>query len=97
MDTAIKNLSIEEKIALLEELLEEIERERKFQLSEVQLKHIHSRFRVYETSTEKGKSWDELKSKYLAQKDLLDERKHSHLEKPNEGISLNQFIARHLS
>lgn len=65
MDTAIKNLSIEEKIVLVEELWEEIDKERALGIS-------------------------------IKQKELLDERRRAHFENPNEGITIEQFIEKHL-
>jgi putative addiction module component (TIGR02574 family) len=65
MDAAIKNLSIEEKINLVEELWEEIDKERTMGLS-------------------------------IKQREFLDERKRIHHENPNEGISIQQFIEKHL-
>jgi putative addiction module component (TIGR02574 family) len=65
MEAAIKNLSVEEKMILLEELWEDIEKERSSPLSESQLNHIRSRVHDYQENKEKGKNWDELRYKYL--------------------------------
>lgn len=100
MDPSIKNLSLEEKIALAEELWEEIEKEPCLQLSEAQLKHIQSRVQAYEGNPENGKNWDELKTKYFlspAQLELLEKRRLNHESNPTEGISIEEFHAKYLS
>jgi putative addiction module component (TIGR02574 family) len=65
MEAAIKNLSVEEKMILMEELREDIEKERLSPLSESQLNHIRSRIQDYQEKKEKGKNWEELRNKYL--------------------------------
>jgi|688.fasta_scaffold390487_2 putative addiction module component (TIGR02574 family) len=100
MDPSIINLSLEEKIALVEELWEEIEKERCPQISDGQLKHIRSMVQAFEGNPEKGKNWDELKPNYLlskAQLELLEKRKLNHESNPTEGISIEQFHAKYLS
>jgi putative addiction module component (TIGR02574 family) len=65
MEATIKDLTVEEKIMLVEELWEDIEKERSSPLSESQLNHIRSRVQDYQENKEKGKNWDELRYKYL--------------------------------
>jgi putative addiction module component (TIGR02574 family) len=65
MEAAIKDLTVEEKMILVEELLEDIEKEKVSHLSESQLNHIRSRMREYKQNQETGKNWDELRNKYL--------------------------------
>jgi putative addiction module component (TIGR02574 family) len=100
MESSIKNLSLEEKIALAEERWEEIEKQRCPQLFDAQLKHIRSRVQEYEANPEKGKNWDELKPKYLlskAQLELLEKRRLNHELNPTEGLSIEQFHAKYFS
>lgn len=65
MEADIKNLTVEEKIMLMEELSEDIEKERSSPLSDLQLNHIRSRVQDYQLNKEQGKNWDELRNKYL--------------------------------
>jgi putative addiction module component (TIGR02574 family) len=64
MIPAIKNMTTDEKIALVEELWEEIEKERATALSDNQMRHIKNRIEEHNIQGNTGKGWEEIKLKY---------------------------------
>jgi putative addiction module component (TIGR02574 family) len=64
MIPAIKNMTTDEKIALVEELREEIENERANSLSDNQMLHIRRRVEEHNSINNVGKPWDDVKRKY---------------------------------
>jgi putative addiction module component (TIGR02574 family) len=64
MIPAIKNMTTDEKIALVEALWEEIEKERANPLSNKQVEHIRKRIEEHNRIYNLGKPWDDVKRKY---------------------------------
>jgi putative addiction module component (TIGR02574 family) len=65
MNPAIKDMTTDEKIALVEELWEEIEKERVHAMSDKQMQHINKRIEEHNEQGNIGKTWDDIKLKYL--------------------------------
>lgn len=62
MNTDIKSLSTEEKIALAEELWRSIDNERDIFLTEEQKKLLEYRIKIHNENAGKGKPWREVKN-----------------------------------
>lgn len=64
MIPAIKNMTTDKKIALVEELWEDIEKERAKPLSDSQMNHIRKRIEEYRINGNQGTTWEEVKGRY---------------------------------
>ena len=65
MESNIKLLSIEEKIALAEELWASIESERKGHLTKEQKEFLDKRLEQHDKDPKAARPWSEIKKKYL--------------------------------
>jgi putative addiction module component (TIGR02574 family) len=65
MKNEIKTLSIEEKIALAEELWESIENERKGHLSDEQKELLDKRLERHDSNPDAARPWTEIRKKYF--------------------------------
>lgn len=66
MNSNIKSLSIEEKIALAEELWENIENERKGYLSKEQKELLDKRVETHDNNRNAATPWSEIRKKYFS-------------------------------
>jgi putative addiction module component (TIGR02574 family) len=66
MNAAIKNLSVEEKIILVEELWEDIEKERSIGLTKAQKELLDERMRLHLMNPNEGISLEQFREKYLS-------------------------------
>jgi putative addiction module component (TIGR02574 family) len=66
MKSNIKSLSIEEKIALAEELWESIENERKGFLSPEQQALLDKRLKAHDNNPNAARPWSEIRKKYFS-------------------------------
>lgn len=65
MDAAIKDLTVEEKIMLVEELWEDIEKERSLGLTKAQKELLDERMRLHLNNPNEGISLEQFREKYL--------------------------------
>lgn len=65
MDAAIKDLSVEKKMILIEELWEDIEKERSMGLTKAQKELLDERMRLHLENPNEGISLEQFREKYL--------------------------------
>jgi putative addiction module component (TIGR02574 family) len=66
MEATIKDLTIEEKIMLVEELWEDIEKERSLGLTKAQKELLDERMRLHLINPNEGISLEQFREKYLS-------------------------------